>query len=110
MLENSENALSSCLTVHRATDEQRATSRHITAAIGAISEMIREIGGQTRNHAEASESTSEAVTRLLDNAQNAASLATPIRQLFDELLPSWDPEDTSVDDASDAAEAVAPRA
>jgi len=88
MLENSESALASCLSVRRATDEQRQTSRHITAAISGISEMIREIGGQTRSHAEASEATSEAVIRLLENAQEAASHATPLRELFDELVPS----------------------
>ncbi|GEM_PF-2514267 len=92
MLTDSESARASCLEVHRSTDEQRATSRHITAAIGAISEMIREIGTQTRNHAEASDSTNEAVLRLLDNARDAASNVPPIRALFDELTvaPSAD--------------------
>lgn len=88
LLANSEVALTSCLNVHRATDEQRATSRHITTTIAAISERIRDIGEQTRNHAEASDSTSAAVMRLLDNAQEAASNAAPIRELFDELAPA----------------------
>ncbi|MEM9176940.1 MAG: methyl-accepting chemotaxis protein [Myxococcota bacterium] len=104
MLENSESALASCLTVHRATDEQRATSRHITTAIGAISEMIREIGGQTRNHAEASDSTGEAVVRLIDNAQEAAGHVAPLRDLFDELASA------SIAETGGPSEAASPSA
>ena len=99
LLANSEVALTSCLNVHRATDEQRATSRHITTTIAAISERIREIGEQTRNHAEVSDSTSAAVMRLLDNAQEAASNAAPIRELFDELAPAESGGESASDDA-----------
>ena len=85
MLENSESALNSCLLVHRSTDEQRETSRHITSAISAISEMIREIGDQTKVHAEASEAVSTAVMSLLDNAQASGAGIGPLKSLMMEL-------------------------
>jgi len=85
MLENSESALNSCLLVHRSTDEQRQTSRHITDAIGAIGEMIREIGDQTKVHAEASEAVGTAVMSLLDNAQASGAGVGPLQSLISEL-------------------------
>lgn len=110
MLENSESALASCLSVRRATDEQRQTSRHITAAISGISERIREIGGQTRSHSEASDATSEAVMRLLENAREAASHADPLRELFDELVPSGGSEASERSEVDRPCGATAPSA
>ena len=85
MLQSAERALDSCLQVHRSTDEQRQTSRQITSSISAISEMIREIGSQTRMHADASQAISEAVMRLLDNAQLSGASALPLRELVAEV-------------------------
>ena len=85
MLENSESALNSCLLVHRSTDEQRETSRHITEAISAIGEKIREIGAQTKVHAEASEAVGTAVMSLLDNAQASGAGVAPLQRLIAEL-------------------------
>ena len=85
MLTSSESALASCLQVHRSTDEQRQTSHHITSAIGRISDMIREIGSQTRTHSEASEAVSASVISLLDNAQAAGADVGPLRQLVGAL-------------------------
>ena len=107
MLKSAERALDSCLQVHRSTDEQRQTSRQITSSIGAISDMIREIGGQTRMHADASEAVSEAVMRLLDNAQLSSASALPLRQLVTEVdraarRARWPRADSEVED--DAAE------
>lgn len=85
MRENSESALVSCQHVARATDEQRSTSRQITTAIASIGDLIREVGGQTRNHTEASESTSEAVVWLLDNAREAAANIAPVRRLVEDF-------------------------
>jgi methyl-accepting chemotaxis protein len=85
MLQNAERALSSCLLVHRSTDEQRQTSQHITAAINAIGDMIREIGAQTTLHGRASEAVSEAVMRLLENARAAGKGMAPFRTMVREL-------------------------
>lgn len=85
MLTSSESALASCLQVHRSTDEQRETSQHITSSISRITEMIREIGVQTRTHARASEAVSESVMCLLDNAQAAGADVRPLRALVTEL-------------------------
>jgi methyl-accepting chemotaxis protein len=85
MLESAEQALTSCLLVHRSTDEQRETSCHITAAIGEISQMIREIGAQTAVHGSASESVSSAVMSLLDNAQSSAKGVGPLREWIADL-------------------------
>jgi methyl-accepting chemotaxis protein len=85
MLESAESALSSCRHVHRSTDEQRHTSKHITAAITEITEMIRAIGDQTKVHAKASDSVGEAVMRLLDNAQQSGANIDPIRGAIADL-------------------------
>lgn len=102
MLASAESALASCLLVHRSTDEQRETSRYITSSIGAISQMIREIGIQARVHASASDDVGDAVMRLLDNAKVSGSSALPLRDWVGELdrcaeLARW-----PVGDASDA--------
>ena len=79
MLESAERALETCRHVHRSTDEQRQTSRQITVAISDIADMVRAIGEQTTVHARASESVSESVMHLLDNARQSGSSIDPIR-------------------------------
>lgn len=90
MLESAECALETCGQVHRSTDEQRQTSRQIAIAISDIAEMVRAIGEQTTVHARASESVSESVMHLLDNAQQSGSSIEPIRKWVAELAHSAD--------------------
>jgi methyl-accepting chemotaxis protein len=85
MLESAERALQTCGHVHRSTEEQRQTSRQITVAISDIADMVRAIGEQTTVHARASESVSESVMHLLDNARQSGSSIEPIREWMAEL-------------------------
>jgi methyl-accepting chemotaxis protein len=85
MLESAERALETCGHVHRSTEEQRQTSRQITIAISDIADMVRAIGEQTTVHARASESVSESVLHLLDNARQSGSAIEPIQNWVNEL-------------------------
>jgi methyl-accepting chemotaxis protein len=85
MLESAERALETCGQLHRSTDEQRQTSRHLTVAISEIAEMVRTIGEHTTVHARASESVSESVIHLLENARHSGSSILPIREWMAEL-------------------------
>lgn len=88
MLESAERALETCQQVHRSTDEQRETSRQITVAISEIDDMVRSIGEQTTVHARASESVSESVMHLLENARVSGESIDPIRRWVRELAQS----------------------
>jgi methyl-accepting chemotaxis protein len=86
MLENAERALDACRHVHRSTDEQRVTSQNITDAVHQISEMIGAIGEQTTVHARASESVSESVMHLLENARQSGAKIDPIREWLTQFV------------------------
>jgi methyl-accepting chemotaxis protein len=88
MLQNAEAALEVCRHVHRSTDEQRETGRYITGAISEITDMIRQIKESATTHAAASESVSEAVITLLDNAQQAGRQVPEIRRMLERLSGS----------------------
>ena len=85
MLQNAEKALDVCRHVHRSTGEQRETGRYITEAISAITEMIRLIREDAASHATASESVSDAVMRLLDNAQKSGQHMPRVRDMLEQL-------------------------
>jgi methyl-accepting chemotaxis protein len=101
MLENAERALDSCRHVHRSTEEQRLTSRHISNAVREITTMISAIGEQTTVHARASESVSESVLHLLENARSSGSEIEPIRRWVAQLA---DRAGSGGDDREDSAE------
>lgn len=88
MLKNAEAALEVCRHVHRSTDEQRETGRYITSAISEITEMIRQIKESATSHAGASESVSDAVMRLLENAQQTGQQVPAIRGMLERLSGS----------------------
>ncbi len=85
MLQSSETALEMCRHVHRSTEEQRETGRYINDAINSITEMIRGIQESTARHSVASGSVSEAVQRLLDNAQKSARQIPEVQGMVDDL-------------------------
>jgi methyl-accepting chemotaxis protein len=87
MLKNAENSLGLCSQVHRSTEEQRETSRFITASISAITEMVRSIQANTESHGAASEAMSAAVSRILEIAQEGG---TGSRELMAELMALQD--------------------
>ena len=74
-----------CRHVHRSTDEQRETGRYITESISTITEMIQRIQDSTASHANASESVSQAVSRLLANAQKSAEQIPQVNGMVHEL-------------------------
>lgn len=100
MLESAERALESCRHVHRSTDDQRETSQHIANAVNQIAEMIGAIGEQTTVHARASESVSESVTHLLDNARQSGARIDPIREWVAQLAVSADESIAAPDKAT----------
>ncbi len=75
MLEAAQTALDQCSQVHRSTEEQRETSRFIRARTEAITEMIRTIQANAESHSAASESVSEAVSRILEIATRKNAVA-----------------------------------
>ncbi len=72
MLRGSESSLEMCRQVHRSTSEQRETAKFITASIASITEMTQSIRRNTASHQGASDSVSDAVTRILDIARKNA--------------------------------------
>ena len=88
MLRNAEAALELCRHVHRSTDEQRETGRYITGSISSITEMIREIQEGTASHERASQSVSDAVMRLLDNARKSAEHLPEVQDMMAGLQSS----------------------
>jgi methyl-accepting chemotaxis protein len=85
MLKSAETALEMCRHVHRSTEEQRETGRYITESISAITEMIRLIRENAGSHATASESVSDAVMRLLDNAQKSGQHMPKVAVMLEQL-------------------------
>jgi methyl-accepting chemotaxis protein len=88
MLRNSEAALELCRHVHRSTEEQRETGRYITGSISSITEMIRAIQEGTASHARASQSVSDAVMRLLDNARKSGEHIPEVTAMMSGLSES----------------------
>jgi len=85
MLERAEAALDACGHVHRSTDQQRETGRYISQSISSITEMIRLIRENAANHAQASESVSGAVTRMLNHAQKSGEQVPAIKAMLGQL-------------------------
>jgi methyl-accepting chemotaxis protein len=82
LLQNAESSLDLCGQVQRSIEEQRETTRYITASVSAITEMIKSIRGNTESHGAASEAVQEAVNRILDVARKSGTAsATLTRQL-----------------------------
>jgi methyl-accepting chemotaxis protein len=88
MMRNSEAALDMCRHVHRSTEEQRETGRYITGSISSITEMIRAIQEGTASHARASQSVSDAVMRLLDNARKSGEHIPEVQAMMSGLSES----------------------
>jgi methyl-accepting chemotaxis protein len=82
LLQNAESSLDLCGQVQRSIEEQRETTRYITASVSAITEMIKSIRANTESHGAASEAVQEAVNRILDVARKSGTAsATLTRQL-----------------------------
>ncbi len=88
LLQNSEAALDLCRHVYRSTDEQRQTGRYIAESISSITDMIRLIRDNSASHAKASDSVSQAVTRLLDNARQSGNRVSDVNAMLRELSDS----------------------
>jgi len=82
MLKSSELALDVCRHVHRSIEEQRETGRYITESVSSITEMIRLIQENTAVHATASDSVSDAVTRLLENARKSGQQIPEVNEML----------------------------
>lgn len=110
MLKNAESSLEVCRHVHRSTDEQRETGRYITGTMSSITDMIRQIKDNAARHAQASESVSEAVMRLLENAQDSGKQVPEIRAMLTRLSSGAEvilSELTRFESASEARDAAA---
>ncbi len=88
VLRSAEASLHLCQHVHRSTDEQRETGRYITNSINSITEMTRAIQESAASHDTTSKEVSEAVGRLLTNAQSSRDQLPLIRSLLEELQVS----------------------
>jgi methyl-accepting chemotaxis protein len=88
MMKSSEAALELCKLVYRSVDEQRDTGRYITQAISQITDMIQLIKESTADHERASVAVSEAVMRLLQNAQKTGAQIPQVNALLSELRDS----------------------
>ena len=85
LLLNSESSLDLCGQVQRSIEEQRETTRYITASISAITEMIKSIRHNTETHGAVSEAVQEAVTRILDVARKSGSASQTLARQLDTL-------------------------
>jgi methyl-accepting chemotaxis protein len=85
LLLNSESSLDLCGQVQRSIEEQRETTRYITASISAITEMIKSIRSNTESHGAVSEAVQEAVTRILDVARKSGSASQALARQLDAL-------------------------
>jgi methyl-accepting chemotaxis protein len=88
MMQSTEEALDLCKHVYRSIDEQRDTGRYITQAIAQITEMIHGIRDNTAEHGEASQAVSDAVMRLLENAQKSGEQIPEVNAMLTELRAS----------------------
>jgi methyl-accepting chemotaxis protein len=68
-MQATEGALDQCRRVQGATAEQRNAARSIVESVSAIRATAQTIQRSTESHSAASESVSEAVSRILDIAQ-----------------------------------------
>jgi methyl-accepting chemotaxis protein len=85
LLLNSESSLDLCGQVQRSIEEQRETTRYITASISAITEMIKSIRRNTESHGAVSEAVQEAVNRILDVARKSGGAAQALARQLDAL-------------------------
>jgi methyl-accepting chemotaxis protein len=85
LLHNAESSLDLCGQVQRSIEEQRETTRYITASISAITEMIKSIRANTESHGAASESVQEAVNRILEVARKSGTSAQELARQLDSL-------------------------
>jgi methyl-accepting chemotaxis protein len=82
LLRNAESSLDLCGQVQRSIEEQRETTRYITASISAITEMIKSIRVNTESHGAASEAAQQAVSRILEVARKSGDASQALaRQL-----------------------------
>lgn len=85
LLRNAESSLDLCGQVQRSIEEQRETTRYITASISAITEMIKSIRANTESHGAASEAVQEAVNRILEVARKSGSASAALTQQLEAL-------------------------
>jgi methyl-accepting chemotaxis protein len=85
LLLNSESSLDVCGQVQRSIEEQRETTRYITASISAITEMIQSIRRNTESHGAVSEAVQEAVNRILEVARKSGSASQTLARQLDAL-------------------------
>jgi methyl-accepting chemotaxis protein len=85
LLHNAESSLDLCGQVQRSIEEQRETTRYITASISAITEMIKSIRANTESHGAASESVQEAVNRILEVARKSGTSAQELARQLESL-------------------------
>jgi len=94
LLRNAESSLDLCGQVQRSIEEQRETTRYITASVSAITEMIKSIRANTESHGAASEAVQDAVMRILEVARRSgsasAALTRQLEQMRDETLAEAD--------------------
>src|SRR5262245_36137783 len=84
-LRNAEASLDLCGQVQRSIEEQRETTRYITASVSAITEMIKSIRANTESHGAASEAVQEAVNRILEVARKSGSASAALTQKLEAL-------------------------
>ena len=72
MLANSTQSLEACRQMTGATEEQRSSSRYISANIAAITELIASIQSKTASHEQASHGVAESVSAMLGVARKSS--------------------------------------
>jgi methyl-accepting chemotaxis protein len=85
LLRNSESSLDLCGQVQRSIEEQRESTRYITASISAITEMMKSIRRNTESHGAVSEAVQEAVTRILEVARKSGGASQALARQLDAL-------------------------
>jgi hypothetical protein len=85
--------------VQRSIEEQRETTRYITASVSAITEMIKSIRANTESHGAASEAVQDAVMRILEVARRSGSASAALTRQLEQM------RDETLADADSAAEA-----
>jgi methyl-accepting chemotaxis protein len=85
LLRNAESSLDLCGQVQRSIEEQRETTRYITASVSAITEMIKSIRANTESHGAASEAVQEAVMRILEIARRSGTASASLTQQLEQL-------------------------
>jgi len=103
LLRNAESSLDLCGQVQRSIEEQRETTRYITASISAITEMIKSIRANTESHGAASEAVSEAVSRILEVARKSGSASAALTRQLEALRTETLASETAGPRGDDAA-------